>query len=259
MAARFIVERFLFLLVAFIGLILSVHTFFIKFFQDSFFVDYLTASCTSGVLLLTALYILAKFNKPLEKQIGNFLYFRGKRHYKTLLKEAITDGLTDLYDHKYFKLRLEEEIERSRRYLRPLSLLMVDIDRFKDYNDTYGHLEGDHLLIGLAKIFKRFCRKVDIIARYGGEEFAIVLPETKKEGAGVLAERLRGFAEAMALKDKRRVTISIGIGFFDGADVAFDSGLFTRDKANFTKEDLIRMADKALYRAKVNGRNRVEA
>jgi len=259
MAGRFIVERFLFVLVAFIGIVLLVHTLIIKTFQDGFFVDYLTASCTSGVLLLTGLYILAKFNKNLEKQVGNFLYFKGKHHYKALLKEAITDGLTGLYDHKYFKLRLEEELERSKRYLRPLSLLMVDVDHFKEYNDTHGHIDGDEVLINLAEIFKRFTRKVDIIARYGGEEFAIVLPETKREGAGVLAERLRKAVASTELKDDRKITVSIGIGFFDGADVAFGSGLFTRAKANFTKEDFIKMADKALYKAKTNGRNRVEA
>lgn len=100
MAARFIVERFVFLLVAFIGIILLCHTVTTKIFQDIFFIDYLNASCTSGVLILTALYLIAKFNRSLERQVGNFLYFKGKEHYKILLKEAITDGLTELYDHK---------------------------------------------------------------------------------------------------------------------------------------------------------------
>lgn len=246
MAGKFIVERFLFLLVAFIGIILFVHTLLIKSFQDNFFVNYLTASCTSGVILLTMLYVIVKFNRGLERQISNFLYFKGKRHYKVLLKEAITDGLTGLYDHKYFMLRLEEEVERSKRYLRPLSLLMIDIDHFKDYNDAFGHPAGDEVLMRLAEVFARFSRKVDVVARYGGEEFVIVLPETNREGARVLAERLRKHVETTPFRRDRIVTISVGVGFFEGSNVTFAKG------------DLIKMADEALYRAKQGGRNRVE-
>lgn len=260
MAERFMVERFLFLLVLFVGIILLVHTLMIRTFQDNYFVDYKTASCTSGAILLTTLYILVKFNRNLEKQIGNFLYFKGKQHYKTLLKEAITDGLTNLYDHKYFMLRLEEELERAKRYLRPISLLMIDIDHFKAYNDTFGHLDGDALLVKMAETFKRFSRKVDIAARYGGEEFAIALPETNKEGAVVLAERLRKYVEVMKFKDGKGVTISIGVALFDGTKVAF--GIAPEGGSNktiVTKEDFIKTADDALYRAKEKGRNRVES
>jgi len=247
MASRFIVERFVFLLIAFIGVILLFHTLVVKILQDIIFVSYSTASCASGVILMTALYAMAKFNKGLEKQISNFLYFKGKHHYKVLLKEAITDGLTDLYDHKYLMLRLEEEVDRSKRYARPVSLLMIDIDHFKGYNDTFGHPAGDGILVGLADIFKRCARKVDTVARYGGEEFAIILPETNKEGANILAERLRRQVETASFEGNINITISIGLSFFDGKDTSF------------TKENFIKDADEALYRAKSRGRNRVEA
>lgn len=244
--AKILVDRFIFVVAIFVGILLFFYTLVTKIFQDKFFVDYLTASCTSGVIVLTAMYIFIKSNRNLEKQIGNFLYFKGKTHYKALLKEAITDGLTGLYDHKYFQMRLEEEVERSKRYLRPLCLLMIDIDRFKNYNDTLGHPEGDAVLIKLAEGFKRFSRRVDIVARYGGEEFAIILPETKMDGALTLAQRLRRHVEAMRFKGNINITISVGVGFFDGSD------------QTFTKEDLIKIADGALYKAKANGRNRVE-
>jgi diguanylate cyclase (GGDEF)-like protein len=246
MASRFIVERFVFLLIAFIGVILLLHTLVVKIVQDIFLINYSTASCTSGVILMTLLYMIAKFNKGLEKQISNFLYFKGKHHYKVLLKEAITDGLTDLYDHKYLLLKLEEEMERSKRCAGPISLLMIDIDHFKGYNDTFGHPAGDKILADMANIFKRCSRKADTVARYGGEEFAIVLPETNKEEAGILAERLREKVGASQFEGNVNITVSIGLGFFDGKDTAF------------TKENFIKIADEALYRAKSKGRNRVE-
>jgi diguanylate cyclase (GGDEF)-like protein len=241
------VERFLILLVAFIAVILLSHTLMTKVFQDIFFLTYMDASCTSGSIFLTLLYITAKFNKPFERRLSNYLYFKSKPYYKALLKEAITDGLTDLYDHRYFVLRLDDEIERAKRYKRSLSLLMMDIDHFKRYNDTFGHLAGDDVLIGLAKIFKKSSRRVDTVARYGGEEFVITLPETKREGAALLGERIRKQVEKMEFEKGGGVTVSIGVGSFDGSNMSF------------TKEDLIKMADDALYKAKRNGRNRVEA
>lgn len=247
MAKKVIIERFLFLLVAFIGVILLLHTVIIMILQVLFRFSYLRSSCGSGLVILTILYMTVKFNKNLERQMSNFLYFKGKPHYKMLLKEAVTDGLTDLYDHKYLMLRLEEEMERSRRYLRPISLLMIDIDHFKFYNDTFGHTEGDKALIELAKTFKSLSRKADTVARYGGEEFVIVLPETKKDGALILAHRLRKCVESLKLQKGKGITISIGIGFCDGSNKELSS------------EDFITLADEALYRAKANGRNRVES
>lgn len=251
MAGKLIVERFLFVLVAFVGIILLVHTLLVKLFLDRWLSpDYLRASCASGLVLITGLYILAKFNKKLERQVSNFLYFKGKEHYKVLLKEAITDGLTGLYDHKYFLLRLEEELRRAKRYLRPISLMMIDIDHFKKYNDTFGHLDGDKVLEKLGATLKKFSRNVDFAARYGGEEFGVILPETAAKGAMVLAERLRRYVEVMKADPGKNFTISIGIGAFDPSPLA--------DKATIERDALIKMADEALYRAKEGGRNRTE-
>lgn len=247
MAKKVIIERFLFLLVAFIGVILLLHTVIIMVVQTFLNFSYLRSSCGSGVIILTMLYATVKFNRNLEKQVSNFLYFKGKPHYKLLLKEAITDGLTDLYDHKYLMLKLEEEMERSRRYARPISILMVDIDHFKIYNDTFGHTEGDKVLVELAGIFRRLSRRADTVARYGGEEFVIALPETKKDGALILAHRLRQSVEGLKFETGKGITVSVGIGFYDGSN------------KELTPEDFITLADEALYRAKANGRNRVES
>lgn len=247
MAKKVIIERFLFLLAAFIGAIILLHTMIIITARALFNLSYLRSSCGSGLIILAVFYIMVKFNRDLEKQVSNFLYFKGKSHYKLLLREAITDGLTDLYDHKYLMLKLEEEMERSRRYLRPISILMVDIDHFKVYNDTFGHTTGDKVLIELAKTFKNLSRRADTVARYGGEEFVIVLPETKKEGALIMAHRLRKSVENLKFEKGKGITVSVGIGCYDGAN------------KELTPEDFITLGDEALYRAKANGRNRIES
>lgn len=160
---------------------------------------------------------------------------------------SITDGVTSLYNHRYFRERLEEEFERAKRYKRPLSLIMIDLDFFKKYNDTNGHPKGDELLRKIAELFKREARKSDIVARYGGEEFVIILPETLKETSVVMAERLRKEIESTVFKGCEtqpggRVTISLGISSYDGSG---------------TIEEFIKRADDALYCAKKDGRNRV--
>jgi len=180
-----------------------------------------------------------------------------------LYTEAITDGLTALYNHRYFQLRINEEVERAKRYRHPVSLLMIDIDDFKDFNDHYGHQAGNEILRSIGEIIKSNTRIVDIQARYGGEEFAIILPETTsgKEamvaperlrqyigGAIVVAERIKKRMEESKLtyEDKELgITVSIGVACFDGMD---------QEK---TKDDLIREADEALYKAKALGKNRV--
>ena len=168
-----------------------------------------------------------------------------------VLKElSVTDGLTGLYNHKYFHDKLTEEIRRTERYFRPLSLIMIDVDHFKEFNDTNGHPEGDRLLKFLATTLKENVRAEDIAARYGGEEFAVILPETVKDAALVLAERLR---KAVAERDfpggdtqpGGKLTISLGVA------------TFTEDADN--ADGLLKAADDALYRAKKKGRNRVEA
>jgi len=165
-----------------------------------------------------------------------------------LYKLATTDGLTGLVVHRYFQLRLDEELARARRYKRTLSLLLSDIDHFKKFNDTYGHQQGDIVLKEVAKIFKSRIRTSDLAARYGGEEFAVIMPETDEKGALTLAERLRQAVEFHTVPGPGKslsVTVSIGISTFNY-------------EKNLTKEEFIEEADKALYQAKENGRNQVK-
>jgi diguanylate cyclase (GGDEF)-like protein len=168
--------------------------------------------------------------------------------YQETKRLAITDGLTDLYNHNYFQDNLKSEIVRTKRYEHYLSLLMLDIDRFKNYNDTYGHVQGDSILKSLARILKKQTREVDIVARYGGEEFVIILPETGRKKAKSIAYRVKKAVEAHEFSAKdlpggNKITISIGGAVFP-------------DDAKAQKE-LIESADKALYKAKEAGRNRV--
>lgn len=161
---------------------------------------------------------------------------------------AITDGMTSLFNYRYFRERLNEEFERERRYKRELSLIMIDIDFFKKYNDLNGHPKGDKLLKDFSAILKNIFRSSDIVARYGGEEFIIILPETTKERAVEIAERLRKEVEATDFEGGKtqpdgRVTISLGV-------TCYSEGLKSAD-------DLVKSADNLLYRAKEEGRNRV--
>ena len=160
---------------------------------------------------------------------------------------AITDGLTQLFINRYFRQKLEDELRRSQRYNRSLSLIMMDIDHFKKFNDTYGHQRGDAVLATTARIMKNNVRETDIPCRYGGEEFAVILPETDAKEAIILAERLREGIENYDFpgpKDEMlKVTTSLGIASFD------------KDIMNIA--DLIERADKAMYASKAAGRNRV--
>lgn len=166
-----------------------------------------------------------------------------------LYNMAITDGMTKLYLHRYLQTRLEEELERAKRYKREVSFLMTDIDHFKKFNDTYGHQIGDEVLKKVASIIKSRARKSDIAARYGGEEFAVVLPETSEDGAMQMAEYIRKEIEESILEVEGRglkITISIGVSHFNG-----------NSPIEISKEELIKRADTALYKSKESGRNRV--
>jgi diguanylate cyclase (GGDEF)-like protein len=162
-----------------------------------------------------------------------------------LYEESIADDLTGLYQRKFFELRFEEELKRSKRYKHPLNLVMIDIDYFKRVNDEHGHLIGDAVLREVALVLKESTRLEDIVARYGGEEFAIVMPHTPVEDMRKTSEKLRAEIEEMEVSGVR-ITISVGIGHFDGKDMDFNG------------RDLIKRADEALYLAKKRGRNRVE-
>ena len=156
------------------------------------------------------------------------------------------DGLTELYNYTFFQQLLKTEVERAGRYGHQLSLLMIDIDNFKGYNDDYGHPAGDDALRKLARVMSRAVRGCDFIARYGGDEFVVVLPETDQSEAKTIGERLR----TLVSKTK-----------FDGAQEGGESiitvsvGLATYPRDAQTREDLVKRADQALYKAKSKNRN----
>ena len=160
---------------------------------------------------------------------------------------ASIDGLTELYNHRTFQERLAQEVGRAQRYRRPLSLLILDVDDFKRYNDLYGHLQGDRVLRDLARLLREASRVSDIVARYGGEEFAIILPETDRVNARKIGHRIREHVERYPFPGEERLpsgalTISVGVATYSQAG---------------TKDTLLQSADAALYRAKHAGRNRL--
>ncbi len=165
-----------------------------------------------------------------------------------LQKLAITDGLTGLYNSRHFYNRLELEVSRSSRYDHPLSLLLMDIDYFKNYNDSYGHLEGDKVLVIIGKIIKACLRKMDSAYRYGGEEFTIILPETNAKDAETVAQRIRRSIEESEFRpegfDPVTITISIGVTEYNPGE----------DLSSF-----VQRCDKAMYTSKNNGRNSISS
>ncbi|MBU0548883.1 MAG: sensor domain-containing diguanylate cyclase, partial [Candidatus Omnitrophica bacterium] len=178
---------------------------------------------------------------------------------------AVTDALTNIFNHRYFQERIEIEIVRAERYKRTLSLLMFDIDFFKIYNDRYGHLEGDRALKEVARIMKEKLRQVDIICRYGGEEFTVILPEIDLKGAMLVAEKIRKAVESESKgifdKDVKAVTEEVRRAVHEdkvskkALGVTISAGVAIY-KEGLSKDALISQADKALYNAKEKGRNR---
>ncbi len=159
---------------------------------------------------------------------------------------AITDGLTKLYNLRHFYNQLEIEIDRSNRYGHPLALLLLDIDNFKMYNDTYGHLEGDKVLVRLGQIIKSCLRTMDCAYRYGGEEFTIILPETTGKEAKNVAHRIKTSVEIESFfpesGDIVNITISIGV---------------TEYSRKEPLTTVIKRADRAMYNSKAKGRNAI--
>jgi diguanylate cyclase (GGDEF)-like protein len=168
------------------------------------------------------------------------------RMLEKLQRLAITDGLTTLFNSRHFYTQLELEADRSIRYKHPLSMLLIDIDRFKEFNDTFGHLEGDKVLVRFSQILKSCLRAHDSAYRYGGEEFTVILPETTAEEARTVAQRIRTAlaAECFMPSPGRSVSKTISIGVTEYAPM--------EDMTTF-----IRRADEAMYVSKQNGRNRV--
>ena len=180
------------------------------------------------------------------------LYREKLKEIEKMREEAVLlshiDDLTGIYNHRFFIQQLTLEVERQKRYPAFLSLLMIDIDYFKHYNDHNGHLAGDEALKAIARLIQRGVRQSDIVARYGGEEFAAILIKTGKEEAGEIAERVRSFVSETRFPNEKEqpnedLTVSIGVAAFSSTS---------------TLTDLIREADQALYRAKSKGRNRIE-
>lgn len=162
-------------------------------------------------------------------------YYCGQLEYL-----SVSDPLTGSFNHRYFTKRLDQEISRTRRYPKPLCLIMADVDDFKSYNDTYGHLKGDELLKELTRVFTANLRRVDVLCRYAGDEFAVILPETNISQAKIIAEKMRDTFNAID---------------FEG-DVSLSFGL-AQCTEYMNRYDLIMKSDQALYQAKKEGKNQI--
>ncbi|MBN2413614.1 diguanylate cyclase [candidate division KSB1 bacterium] len=167
---------------------------------------------------------------------------------ETLRQLAIKDGLTNLYNHRYFKDAINNEIERAKRNHTQFSLIMFDIDYFKNYNDTNGHLAGDDVLRIIAELVQRNIRSIDVAARYGGEEFALIFPETNKTAAKFIANKIKNLIDGYkfyneASQPNGKISISVGVATYpiNGTSI----------------EELIDCADRRLYIAKAKGKNQV--
>ncbi len=170
-----------------------------------------------------------------------------RRSEETYRKLSVTDALTGLYNSRYFYEQLKSEIERAERYHHPLSLLLLDLDNFKDFNDTYGHIEGDEVLVRLGEVILTSLRKPDSAYRYGGEEFTVILPETTGNAATKLAERIRE-------EFKREVFCPLG------CDKAVYKTISVGVAQYISKEELrifLKRADSNMYHAKRQGKDRV--
>ena len=167
----------------------------------------------------------------------------------TLKTLADMDGLTGVYNNRFFQNALDRELSRSTRNKAYLSIILIDIDHFKKFNDTYGHLVGDFVLTEFSSVLGGNLREYDTLARYGGEEFVVILPETGLEDGLIVAEKLRAAVDAAVLRDaskEYRVTASFGVSCFNPLA-----------EQPYKKTELIKLADEGLYEAKDNGRNQV--
>jgi two-component system cell cycle response regulator len=171
-------------------------------------------------------------------------------HYEKALNSAVVDWLTSLYNHGYFKKFLDLEIKKSLRQRYPIALIMIDIDNFKNHNDTHGHPVGDVILQELAQVLRKSVREVDLVARYGGDEFAIVLPYSDREGGLRVAQRIDQAIRSFDFSPKgparnTRLTVSMGVACYP--------------QDGFHVDALIHSADQKLYEAKVKGKNQISA
>ena len=191
---------------------------------------------------IKSLIRIKRLHEALEQKVEELERTKAK-----LRRLAVTDGLTGLYNYRAFRSQLHIEMSRSKRFKMPFSLLMMDIDHFKSYNDENGHPSGDLVLKTFARLLHKNVREVDIVARYGGEEFILILPGTDKKSGLLVAEKIRKLVKKTLFplensEQKGRITISIGVA------------AFPQDTQN--EEELIQAVDKAMYKAKKKGRNR---
>ena len=192
-------------------------------------------------------YLSQENEKKLQKEtVKENVQPRSEKQEPKVL--SIRDELTGLYSHRFLQEKMAEEFARATRYRYPLSCLMIDIDDFRKINDSYGHLVGDRVLHGLGQFFTSFLRQADTVARYGGEEFVVLLPHIAYEGANLLADRLRKriMDESFAGESGLALKISVSIGVSSYPEDPVDR-----------KDTLLFYADKALFRAKSLGRNRI--
>jgi len=190
---------------------------------------------------------LAALNRELEKKVEERTLALKAANEK-LSEMALTDPLTQVLNRRAFFTKFQNELERTRRYKRPASIAMIDVDHFKSFNDMEGHVCGDEALKKIAQFFQNNLRRTDILARYGGEEFILLMPETPVAGAQEICERLRSAIERTTFPGKSKeafLTVSIGL---------------TQIPLSATSpEEVVRTADAALYEAKQEGRNRLVA
>lgn len=199
--------------------------------------DFLREHVDRGVGLRVAIFdYFINLNKSLESPILVEI-----RLFRVTTNAAAVDSLTGLFNRKYMEIFLEKELKRAIRHDKPLSLMLIDLDNFKEANDTKGHLYGDKIITHISGIIKNICRAEDAPCRFGGDEFLIILPETAESGAIKLAERLHSSIARSDFLAKTSVTVSIGIATCpaDGVD----------------RETLIKNTDSALYKAKFSGKN----
>ncbi|MBL7085316.1 MAG: sensor domain-containing diguanylate cyclase [Candidatus Omnitrophica bacterium] len=207
---------------------------------------------TIGVILVDNIFTKEAITKDDIRILTMFanqagLAIENSHLYEKTVSLSHSDSLTNLINHGRFQYLLSRELKNTAKEKKPLSLVMIDIDNFKNFNDTLGHPTGDKVLINIAKILKKTCRSSDILARYGGEEFVVVLSDTNKESAWGLAERLRQAIEGFnfpgqEVQPNKNLTISLGLASFpEDAKI---------------KGELISKTDSALYQAKAAGKNR---
>ncbi len=220
----------------------GAYDFLLKPFDDLFMIEAVAQRAMDRILLENRNRLLAQQLQTYAREL--------ERRNQELKDSAERDALTGLFNRRYFLRALEVETARSTRHGHRFSLILLDVDHFKHYNDTHGHPAGDELLRRLSAVLGSVQREETVCARYGGEEFVMLLPETGRDGVRVHAERLRRAVEELPLPGSEtqplgRITISLGVACFpeDGSDA----------------ETLVRVADEALYRAKGAGRNQVAA